>query len=134
MTARTWLYSQLSTIALPYSAHTRVFAKKSMSSAKEDHPFVVFKLGNDTNEELAETIDVHRQYFQIWVHDYSDTKIGDYTRIDEVLRTLKLRFDSAKSPLDGIIATRYLETSQDLDDATLSTVFKYIRFQFIMKE
>lgn len=134
MTARTWLYGQLSTIPLPYTAHERVFAKKSMSSAKEDHPYVVFKLGNDTNEELAETVDAHRQYFQVWVHDYTDTKVGDYGRIDDIIRELKARFSGAGSSLDGIITTRYLETSQDLDDNTLGTVFKYIRFQFIMKE
>lgn len=137
MTTRTWLYSKLtdpSATALRELIENRVFAKKTMKSSVEEHPYIVFKLGTDSNEALAETVDVHRQFIQIFVHDYSDTEVGDYGRVDSIIAELKKQLVNASSAPDGVISVLYLETSQDLDDQTLSTVFKYIRFQLITKE
>lgn len=137
MSVRTWLYSKLTdpnALALRDLIQDRVFAKKTMQSSVEEHPYIVFKLGNDSNENLAETVDAHRQFIQIFVHDYSDTEVGDYGRIDDIIAELKKILINASSGPDGVISVLYLETSQDLDDQTLSTVFKYIRFQIITKE
>lgn len=133
MTLRTYLYSTLTENALlvPLVAG-RVFPKKSMSSSVEDHPFVVYKLGNDTNEGLGDTNSPHRQYFQIYVHDVNINGLGDYTLIDQVLGVIKDLLDGASSGADEVITIRYLETSQDLDDETLNTVFRYARFQAII--
>lgn len=135
MTARTWLYSRLSTWpGLVLLQGDRVFAKKSMTSSVEDHPFTVFKLGNATNAALAETVDVANQFCQIYVHDVSDEDGGDYQRIDSIITEMKRALINANSAPDGIISVQFLETSQDLNDETLGTIMKYVRIQLIVKE
>lgn len=139
MTARTFLYSTLTSTPgvteLIGGDDPRVFAKKSMTSSIEQHPYVVYKLGNNTNESLSESDDtVSRQFAQIFVHDHSDGEVADYMRIDQVLAEIKKAFNLASSPEDGVIAVQYLETSQDLDDQTLNTVMKYVRYQLITKD
>lgn len=131
MTARTWLYGKLTSTP---QVGGRVFAKKTMTSSIEQHPYMVFKLGNNTNEELAETVDASRQFIQIFVHDYSDKDVADYTKIDEIIASLKTSLVNQSSSEDGILTVIYLETSQDLNDDTLNTVMKYVRFQLVMKE
>lgn len=131
MTARTWLYGKLASTP---GVAGRVFAKKSMTSSQEQHPYIVYKFGNNTNEELAEEVDASRQFVQIFVHDYADKDSGDYTRIDEIVRSLKQTLINQSSAEDGVLTTLYLETSQDLDDDTLNTVMKYVRFQLVLKE
>jgi hypothetical protein len=131
---RSWVYSQLTTDdRLDEFVEGRIFPKKSMKSSVEDHPFLVYKLGNGTNAELAETEDITNQFFQIWVHDYTDTEAGDYLRIDDIIAELKRIFHLASSAEHGVISTLYLETSQDLDDETLGTIMKYVRFQSLVK-
>lgn len=138
MTKRTWVYERLTTFTpltdLIGDAEPRVFAKKSMTSAIEDCPYLVYKLGYSAAEELSEDTDAGRQFIQIWVHDFADEHVGDYLKIDEVIRQIKAAFYLQTSPADGIIAVRYLETSQDLNDETLNTVFKYVRFQLVTTE
>lgn len=131
MTARTWLYNQLAEVPL---VGGRVFAKKSMTSSIEQHPYLVYKMAFSTNENISEDELVSRQFVQVFVHDYSDGEVADYMRIDEVIAQVKQALHLGKSAEDGVIATRYLETSQDLNDETLNTVMKYIRFQLITKE
>lgn len=139
MTARTWLYTQLTTYpdlanAIGGVDDPRVFAKKSMASAIADHPYLVYKLGNSTNVDLAEDQDINNQFIQIFVHDYTDGKTADYMQIDAVLDLVRKALKFGASKTDGVIAIEYLETSQDLNDETLNTVMKYIRFQMKTKE
>jgi hypothetical protein len=112
----------------------RIFAKKSMQTANETHPYLVYKLGNSTAENLSEDTDIDRQFFQVWVHDYHSQDIADYAKIDDVIKQLKAAFRLAGSKADGVWTTIYLETSQDLNDETLGTIFRYVRFQLIKKE
>lgn len=135
MTVRTWLYQTLTNpdhTELQELINQRVFPKKSMKSSVEEHPFLVYKLGNDTSERLSETSFAERQYLQVFVHDYKDSEAGDYTRIDQIITELKLILNGAVSPADHILNVSFLETSQDLDDDTLDTVFRYIRFQSVL--
>lgn len=135
MTARTWLYGRLTSYTpltnLIGGANPRVFAKKSMTSSVEQHPYIVFKLGYSANVDLSEVSDLERQFIQVWVHDYADQDVADYTKIDEVIVEVKAALTNQSSGTDGVFTVRYLETSQDLDDETLNTVFKYVRFQII---
>jgi hypothetical protein len=114
----------------------RVFAKKSMTSSIENHPFIVFKLGYKADEEFSEdpTKGRSRQFAQIWVHDYSDSKTGDYMRIDDVMKQIRIAFEGQGSAEHGVIMCKFLEVSQDLDDDTLNTVFKYARLQLMIEE
>ena len=131
MSIRTWLYSKLSTLTTVPAE--RVFAKKSMRSSVEDHPYIVWKLGNNTSNQFSETEHISNQFIQIFVHDYTDSEVSDYSRIDTVIEELKSTLQNAYGPEDGVIQTTYLETSQDLNDETLGTIMKYVRFQSIVK-
>jgi hypothetical protein len=135
-TPRVWLYQKLS--STPEIANlvggltdTRVFAKKSMTSAIEQHPYIVYKLGYNATEDISEETSPDRQFVQIFVHDYSDGDTGDYGKIDQIIDAMKRVLHLQSSKDYGVIACRYLETSQDLNDETLNTVFKYVRFQLI---
>jgi len=132
MTVRTWIYGQL--ITLDELVGDRVFAKKTMTSSIEQHPYIVYSLGYNANEDLAEDTDVTRQFIQVFVHDFNDGDNADYMRIDQVIHAIKQVFHLKNSAEDGVIAIQYVETSQDLNDETLNTVFKYARFQLTTKE
>lgn len=141
MTARQFVYRLLTTTPaitdlVGGSGNPRVFAKKSMTSSIEAHPYIVYKLGYSTDRgilaEDAETVE--NQFIQIWVHDYADVTSGDYTKIDLIISAIKATFKNAASLEDGVSGTTYLETSQDLNDDTLNTVFKYVRIQFNKRE
>lgn len=138
MTARHFIYRTMTGYAplvnLIGGIDPRIFAKKSMTSSIEEHPYIVYKLGNETSEEFSEDRDISRQFFQVWVHDYSDGQTADYERIDEVLRQVRAAFFNANSAVDKVWTTRFLETSQDLNDETLNTVLRYARFQLIKEE
>lgn len=135
MTARSWVYNMMLNHApLQALVGDRIFAKKTMTSSREEHPYIVYKLGYNANENLAEDQLVTRQFLQIFVHDFADYESGTYDRVDEVLTILKDLFFQQNSPADGVIAIQYIETSQDLDDQTLSTMLKYARFVIIVKE
>ncbi len=137
MTARSYVYTRM--VSSPElcdliggSDNPRIFAKKSMTSSVVDTPYIVYKMGNSTAEALSEEDDPERQYFQIWVHDYEDHETADYALIDEVIREVKRAFKTdPKEP--GLWMVNFLETSQDLNDDTLNTVFRYLRFQLIKR-
>lgn len=131
MTARTWLYGKLTSTP---GVGGRVFAKKTMTSSIEQHPYMVYKFGNNTNEELAETVDTSRQFVQVYIHDFADKEVGDYTKIDQIIKSLKANLVNQSSAEDGVLTVIYLETSQDLNDDTLNTVMKYVRLQLVLKE
>lgn len=138
MTARTFIYKKLT--SSPVVDHVggaddpRVFAKKTMASAVEEHPFIVYKLGVDSNEDLSENIEISRQYLQIWVHDVNLDTHADYMRIDQIIADIKKALFRANSALDGIWITTFIETSQDFNDDTLNTLFKYARFHMIRRD
>lgn len=138
MTARTFVYETLSGNAalteLIGGDNPRIFAKKTMTSSIEKHPFLVYKFGNATSEGLSETINAERQFFQVWVHDYHDGETADYMRIDAVVDAVKNALRAKGSGADGVWMINFLETSQDLNDETLNTIFRYIRFQLIKQE
>lgn len=141
-TPRVWLYQQLTTfpglVNLVGGDNPRVFAKKTMTSNQEDHPFIVYKMGFKTNAELAEEMpdgkDAYRQFAQVWVHDYYDGTIGDYMKIDAVLHQVKLAIHNKSSAEHGVLLAKYIEVSQDLNDETLNTLFKYGRILLITRE
>lgn len=130
MTARTWLYGAL-VEATESEVSGRVFAKKTMTSSIERHPYIVYKLGYSTDYELSETKPVNRQFAQVWIHDYHDKDVADYMRIDNIITLIRSSLNNASSAEDGVISCKYLETSQDLNDDTLNTIFRYVRLQLI---
>lgn len=137
MKARHFIWHTLNTPAVQAlvggPGDPRIFAKKTMTSSKENHPYIVYKLGNDSDEDFSEDTSITRQFFQVWVHDYFDGDTADYDRIDDVITQVKRAFKNAGG-VQGIWTTRFLETSQDLNDETLNTIFRYARFQLIRED
>jgi hypothetical protein len=138
LTARSFVYKTLIgypgvTSLVGGMTNPRVWAKKTLTSSIEECPYIVYKLGNDTSEPLAETEPMTRQFFQVWVHDFHDAEVGDYEKIDEIIKQVGRAFYLRNSAPDGIFATEFLETSQDLNDETLNTLFRYSRFNLIRK-
>lgn len=138
MSARTFVYQTLinneALRSILGGDNPRVFAKKTMTSLVEDTPYIVYKLGNSTDMGVAEDTPVDNQFFQVWVHDFHDAETADYLRIDEVCRLVREAFFLRGSGADGVWVAEYLETSQDLNDDTLNTVFRYLRFRMVKKE
>jgi hypothetical protein len=131
VTLRTYLYNQLTApaeVELRAIFGDRIFPKRSMTSTVEETPYLTFKLGNDSSVDLSEESTANQQYFQIWVHDFTDTKTADYTLVDEGLAAVKALLHGAYSGPDNILNIKFLETSQDLNDDTLGTVFRYSRY------
>lgn len=128
---RVWLYDTL--IAAPTVeelVEDRVFPRESFDSSVVKKPFLVYGLGNDTNEHLSDEDDheAHRQFFQIWIHDEG----GDYSVIDDGVQAVKDLMKGASSKEFSITTVRWLETSQEFSDQTMNTIFRYIRFQAII--
>lgn len=130
---RDWIFGQLKTDPQLQEFHRgRVAASGSLLSTPEK-PFFTYRLGNQTDENLAdeqEATGPRRQFFQVDIHD----EPSDYTRIDAMVnRTISL-LGGQVVPVHHILHVRYLETSRDLDDPTYESIFRYIRFQAVLAQ
>lgn len=138
MSARNFLYSQLCSIPsinlLGGIDNPRIWTKRSMTSAYTEMPYLTFKLGVDANLDLAEGLRITRQYFMVTAHDVDSDSQSDYGRIDTLLKEVKEQLHLANSTSGGVITTEFIETSQDFNDDTLNTLFKYSRFSFIKND
>lgn len=127
---RKWMYDTLMTIM---SFNNNVIQGEAVTTARIAPPFAVYRMGNDTNEALwddqPDNPSAGRQFFQVYIHD----KPADYDNIDNLVKQVIDALVNATPPA-GIIAVRYLETSRDLDDATLGTIYRYVRFQLVRAE
>ena len=105
---------------------TRVMQQGSLLSAQTVKPYLVYRMGNNTDEGMADPDSKRpgRQFFQVYIHD----EVGDYTRIDDIVKHLKDAFLAAQ-PSGDVCGIQYLETSGDLDDPTLESIMRYARFQ-----
>lgn len=107
----------------------RVFQGESLQNSTQVKPFLVYRLGNDTSEQLSEEdVHPHRQFFLVYVHDVP----YDYQKVDEGCSLVIRAFRGWTSAADNIMQVRYLETSRDLYDSVLDTVYRYVRFQLIL--
>lgn len=130
MGQRTWLRNTLGSIPelLDFMPIERMLQGESLLTAQLEKPFLVYRFGNRTNEDLAEDMpEVGRQFVSIYLHDVP----ADYSRIDQMEMAVIHGLNLAKSASEGIITARYLETSRDLDDQALKTIYRYLRFQLI---
>lgn len=135
---RTWLYQTLigsdalKTWAGVDSLTGQVVPRFSQTTINLPKPFLVYGLGNDTNESLSEDADhlAHRQFFQIWVHDEG----GDYDRIDRGLGIVKTLLVNQSDRASNLTTINWLETSQEFNSEQYNTIFRYLRFQAIISK
>lgn len=143
---RLWLYAQLKSdpgtggleeilgpsLKPGETLEDRVSQGETLSDRLTTVPYIFYTIGNATDERLSETSIVYTQFFQIYVHDVP----SDYQRIDQIIKRIIKKLHGAKGNTPGydILNVKYLETSRDLDDVTLGTIMRYIRFQATVKE
>lgn len=129
MSLRSWMRDQLVLDpALAEVIEERVYQSASLRDATIKTPFLVYHMGNDTDEALGYGATAHRQYFMIYVHD----QYADYVRIDAIIDLVIAALRDRGSAKEGVYTVRFLEKSQDMTDASLNTIFRYLRFQFVM--
>lgn len=127
--SRQFIYDTLLGVGSNSEVEDRVFQRGSMLTAQVEKPYIVYGMGNNTDEAISSASDVedfqpNRQYFQVNVYDL----VGDYSRIDDILQQIKDAFKTASLSGD-VCGVTYLETSQDFDDPTLESIMRYMRFQ-----
>lgn len=109
----------------------RVKQGESMIVAELDVPFLVYRIGNETNEQFSEDAQKpNRVFFQVYIHDRG----GDYTRIDDLVVLTIAALEGGPYPEYKILRVNYLETSRDLDDAEMGTIMRYVRFQAVRSD
>lgn len=135
---RAWLYDTLvgdevlqGHLGGPAETLDRVMPRQSQDNVLAARPFLIYGLGNSTDEQLgdstADDVEAERQFFQVWVHDAG----GDYNLIDEIVEDVKRALIGKSHPPSKVLTIRYLETSQEFSNETYDTNFRYIRFQAI---
>lgn len=114
----------------------QIFPLESLSSSRVEHfPYVMYGLGLDEPENLAEEDDtISRQILRIWVHDNRPAAGASYKKVNEGIALLKQKLKNQRSPANGLILLRYQSTSEELSDEALKTVFRYIDFEAVMGE
>lgn len=124
--SRQFIYDVMTSPPLAAFWGDRVFQQGSLLSAQTVKPYGVYTMGNNTDEGMADedNFQPSRQFFQVFIHD----EVGDYSRIDAIVAELKRAFLSALRTGD-VCGVQYLETSRDLDDPTLESIMRYVRFQ-----
>ncbi len=141
---RPWIYDRLiadtdlqSDLGGVEGIKTRVMPRRSQETIVGPRPFIIFGLGNDTNERInddtatgEDDVKAHRQFWQVWIHDDNDS----YAKIDDLVETVKRLFQGASSPPHDVTTTLWLETSQEFSNQTYNTLFRYIRFQSIISK
>lgn len=135
---RVWLFNLLRTspeiqTLMGYTQeemNDQVVPRESQRTINLTKPFLVYGLGNNTNENLSEDPDhiAHRQFFQVWVHDDA----GSFLMIDRVVEEVKSLLVGASSLADQVTTVRWLETSQEFSNETYNTIFRYVRFQAVV--
>jgi hypothetical protein len=141
---RAWLFDKLATdpaltqlLGGVEEAATRIVprqSRKTLPPALEGkRPFLVFGLGNSTAEQLMDStdpraVDAERQFFQVWIHDEG----GSFVRIDQMVPLVKKALVGGHDSVSNLMTVIYLETSQEFNNETYGTIFRYIRFQAIL--
>lgn len=109
----------------------RIFQGESMDAAELKRPFLVYRVGNETNELFSEDAQMpHRVFFQVYIHDNP----SDYMRIDDLANLVRAALVGGPYPDYKILRVNYLETSRDLDDDVMRTIVRYVRFQAVRSD
>lgn len=88
-----------------------------------ERPFITYRMHTDFPSPMGGKIG-RREYSQWWANDDP----GDYLRIDEILRLIRLAVE-AIPPHGSFLQAVWVETGVDLKDDAMGTINRYIRFQ-----
>lgn len=135
MGLKTWFYDLATNDTDLVTAFSeQIFPLESLSSSRvESFPYVMYGLGTDEAENLAEEDEnFSRQVLRIWVHDNRPAKGASYVKVNDGIALLKSKLKNQRDPENGLVLLRYLSTSEELSDEALKTVYRYIDFEAVM--
>jgi hypothetical protein len=103
-----------------------VYQGESMLKAPNprDFPIAVYRIGNETNENLGSGSTAYRKFFQVYVHDVP----ADYSKIDDLIPKIRIALTSA-APSGHVLEIMWRENSRDLDDEFMGSIVRYLRFE-----
>lgn len=102
----------------------RIFPVNTIDD-KPTTPYLVYRMSVAT----PRTVPARNQILQVWGHDLP----GDYTVIDNLLEAVEQLLKS-KDNEGAFYEASWLDTSDDLFDEIAHTIFRYARFQLVLKE
>jgi hypothetical protein len=131
--SRVWVYSRLrnsTPLNIPTLVNGRVFASTSLNQAPQAWPFIMYRQTSDVDWMRGDDKDQCRAAgYMVFAHD----KPGDYLKIDTMIALIQGLFKDVEDQPNGIIRSRWIETSEDFRDEDMGTVFKYGRIQTIYR-
>lgn len=124
---RVWLYqSMVNDAILMALVPGLVHQTTSLDATPVLKPYVMYRQTSDVEVLRGDDgTPVRRVGYMIFVHDVP----GDYMGIDEVLQELKTLFDGTLDQANGVIRSRWLETSEDHRDEDMGTIMKFARVE-----
>lgn len=125
---RTWFYNKMMgnvslVAALPGGVHETTAILKT----PDQKPFLIYRSTSVNSTLRGDDQDrAMQEGFMVFIHDVA----GDYLRVDGIIEQVRQLFRDANAGGDtAIISVTWLETSEDLRDDDLGTIFRYSRFQ-----
>lgn len=135
MSLKSWVKSQLQQAPLDEVVGTRVYSLESLTSANvSGYPFLIQGLGMAMTENLAEDIDhfAERQPIRVWIHDERTPEGASYTEVNKTVRLVINALHGKSSKTEGIILVRYQNTSDELSDEALKSVYRIVTFEAVL--
>lgn len=153
MTNRTWVYDQMVNDAtlLTYvgtsivtdpmntpgdplddvtTVTPRVHQSTSINVAPTLKPFIMYRQTSDVEFFRGDDGDTVRSCgFMIFCHDAP----GDYMQIDEMIDALQTLFKDTNDPTNGIVRSRWSNTSEDLRDDDMGTITRFASIQVLYR-
>jgi hypothetical protein len=97
----------------------------SIDRTPTQKPFIIYRVIAHRPDHRGDDQDILRsENFLVFVHDVP----GDYLKIDNILRQLKLLYINAKDVNAGVGCVSWLEDSEDFRDEDMGTIMKYGRY------
>lgn len=103
-----------------------IYQGESMLKAPNprDFPIAVYRIGNETNENLGSGSTAYRKFFQVYLHDVP----ADYNRIDTLIPVIRDALTAA-APSGHVLEVMWRENSRDLSDEYMGSIVRYLRFE-----
>lgn len=124
---RSWVYQRILTdVALNLLITQRVYQSTRLNAAPHLKPFILYRSSSDIEVIRGDDGDVCRaQGFMIFAHDIP----GDYTQTDVMIGHLQRLFKDTTDQANGVVRSRWVETSEDFRDDDMGTIVRYARIQ-----
>ena len=124
---RVWVYEQMKNdTTLQAAMGDRIYPSTKIVKAPAVKPFILYRQTSDVDAFRGDDSDAIRSAgYMIFCH----ADAGTYMGIDTYIAALQGLFKDTVDQANGITRCRWAETSDDLRDDDLGTIFKFARIQ-----